>query len=174
MEDLIANLAHRFQEHPHRHPDVTWSSVETALRNNPEGVASLAFLEATGGEPDVIKEADGSFLFVDCSKESPIGRRNLCYDLEAWNFRKANKPGGNVMSECEQHGIKLLDEADYRDLQALEPVDLKTSSWLLTPAAIRSRKGAIFGDCRYAHVFVYHNGADSYYSARGYRAKIWI
>lgn len=169
--ELLDVLAQRFAAHPHRHPDLAWSSV--AARLDADALAKLAAMEASGGEPDVAHIAGPDVIvFVDCAAQTPSGRRSLCYDRAAWQARKEARPRGNVLDDAAAMGVALLDEQDYRALQRLEPFDTTTSSWIVTPPAIRSAGGALFGDRRYDHVFVYHNGAQSYYAARGYRAKL--
>jgi hypothetical protein len=152
----------------HRHPGVDCADVTKRLPGNPTGPESLDAMEKTGGEPDVIGGADehGAFLFCDCAAESPQGRRSLCYDAEALHARKANKPQGCAIDMAAAMGIELLTEARYRELQQFGEFDLKTSSWVATPAGIRKQGGALFCDRRYGQVFVYHNGAESYYAAR--------
>lgn len=167
--ELLDVLAQRFAAHPHRHPGLAWSSV--AARLDADALATLAAMEASGGEPDVAL-LEGVLVFVDCAAQTPSGRRSLCYDRAAWQARKEARPRGNVIDDAAALGVELLDEQDYRALQRLEPFDTTTSSWIVTPPGIRSAGGALFGDRRYDHVFVYHNGAQSYYAARGYRAKL--
>lgn len=171
---LLAALRARFEQHKHRHPGLDWSTVEARLMAHPTKLDTLDAMEETGGEPDVVDydPATGTLLFVDCSKETPVGRRSLCYDPEAQASRKENAPANNALSLAAEIGADLLDETLYKAIQHLEPFDTKTSSWLLTPDPIRSRGGALFGDRRYDHVFIYHNGADSYYAARGFRT--WL
>lgn len=175
-EDLLATWQARFEAHPHRHPGMEWAQVAARLRARPAAVRSLQQMEATGGEPDVVgrDEATGAWLFVDCSAESPPGRRSLCYDPEALASRKEHKPRDSACGMAAAMGVELLTEDQYRALQELGAFDTKTSSWLRTPAAIRERGGAIFGDRRYGAVFVYHNGAESYYAARGFRAALKV
>jgi hypothetical protein len=172
--ELIETLKARFVQHRHRHPDIDWATVLKRLTENPSKLQVLAAMEQTGGEPDVVgyEPTSGTLLFMDCSKETPQGRRSLCYDLAAQTSRKEHSPSNNALSMAAEIGANLLDETQYRDLQRVEPFDTKTSSWLLTPEAIRSRGGALFGDRRYDHVFIYHNGADSYYAVRGFRT--WL
>lgn len=162
-------LKERFEKHMHRHPDVSWEEVRDALTE--EVLYSLARMEESSGEPDVFRFADG-LSFVDFSKESPAGRRSLSYDCDARVNRKKNPPFSDVESELEKMGAVLLTESEYRAMQALESFDEKTSSWIWTPKPIRDLGGALFCDRRYNTVFVYHNGADSYYASRGFRAKI--
>lgn len=173
---LLEVLKQRFEENEQRHEKMGWDNVLLKLDENPQKLAVLHQMEETGGEPDVIGyEAEtGMFLFCDCSKESPAGRRSLCYDRSALESRKKNKPENSAVDMAAEIGIELLTEEQYRTLQTLGEFDLKTSSWLETPEAIRKRGGAIFGDCRYGQVFVYHNGADSYYAARGFRGILKV
>ena len=172
--DLHATLQARFEAHPHRHPGIAWAAV--AARLTPAALAALAWMEETGGQPDVVGQdaATGAFHFVDCAPESPAGRRSLCYDEPARLARKDAPPAGSAWGRCAEHGLRLLSEAEYRHLQSLAPCDLKTSSWLDTPAPVRALGGALFGDCRYGTVFVYHNGVQSYYAARGFRACLAV
>jgi hypothetical protein len=151
-----------------------WVDVEARLHANAGNYQSLSEMERTGGEPDVVGMDQGQILFADCSPESPAGRRSLCYDRAAWDARKEAKPAGSAMELAETMGISLLTEAEYRHLQSLGPVDQKTSSWLLTPEPVRKLGGAIFGDYRYGQVFVYHNGVQSYYAARGFRGILRV
>ncbi|MCI0922127.1 DUF4256 domain-containing protein [Sphingobacterium rhinopitheci] len=169
---LLEVLKNRFDQHMHRHPSVDWSVVSSILLASAQKILSIYKMENTGGEPDVIILDHDHLAYCDCSRESPIGRRSLCYDKAAWDSRKENKPIGNVVDMTKEMGIELLNEEIYRKLQSIEEFDLKTSSWLLTPEAIRAKKGAIFGDRRYDHIFVYHNGAESYYAARGFRGIV--
>lgn len=173
---LLDLLKTRFTQHPHRHPGLDWAKVAAQLDGNAAAFKALALMEASGGEPDVIghDEARGEVLFCDCAAESPAERRSLCYDREALNARKENKPQGSAMELAAEMGIALLDEAQYRALQALGEFDLKTSSWLATPPEVRSLGGALFGDRRYGRVFVYHNGVQSYYAARGFRGLLRV
>lgn len=175
-EALLETLRDRFEQNTARHEDIRWSDVLERLESRPERLWSLSEMERTGGEPDVVgrDEATGEFLFVDCSKESPEGRRSLCYDREALEARKKNKPDGNAVEMAEAMGADLLTEEQYRKLQELGEFDTKTSSWLRTPPDIRALGGAIFGDYRYETVFVYHNGAQSYYAARGFRCTLRV
>ncbi len=175
-DDLLKTLARRFAGNPRRHPGIEWTAVEARLRGNPGALRTLGEMERTGGEPDVIgrEEGSGSYIFCDCSPESPAGRRSLCYDREALDARKANKPEGSVVEAAAAMGVELLTEEQYRDLQKLGDFDTKTSSWVRTPADVRSLGGALFCDRRYGRVFVYHNGADSYYSARGFRGRVKV
>lgn len=176
QEQLLNILKGRFQENMHRHPDLQWEEVQAKLDAHSEKLWSLFEMERTGGEPDVVSfdEETKEFMFVDCSKESPKGRRSICYDREALESRKKHKPEHNAIDMAAEMGIELLTEEQYRKMQQLEPFDLKTSSWVQTPSDIRSRGGALFCDYRYGHVFVYHNGADSYYSSRGFRGLLRV
>lgn len=158
----------------HRHKGVAWVEVQNRLESNPRALSSLHAMEATGGEPDVIgqDEVTGRFTFCDCSIESPAGRRSVCYDRAARDSRKENKPQGSAVEMAAEIGIDLLTEEQYRDLQKLGEFDTKTSSWIKTSPDVRSRGGALFSDRRYGKVFVYHNGAQSYYAARGFRGSL--
>lgn len=164
-------LQKRFESNMHRHPQVKWTEVLNKLEKNKQAYEALDWMEETEGEPDVVLLDGKNLYFVDCSAESPKGRRSLCYDLEAWEKRKANKPEGSAVETALEHGTRILDESEYLYLQSIEAFDQKTSSWLLTPKEVRSLGGAIFGDRRFGRVFIYHNGADAYYSARGFRVK---
>lgn len=174
--ELLQILKGRFENNMHRHEGLDWEKVQSKLEANPEKLRTLHAMEETLGEPDVIgyDEKTDEFIFCDCSKESPKGRRSLCYDREAWEKRKKHKPENNVLDVAAEIGIELLTEEQYRDLQKLEHFDTKTSSWIKTPADIRERGGALFCDYRYGHVFVYHNGADSYYGSRGFRGILRV
>jgi hypothetical protein len=174
--ELLETLAARFAANRHRHAGLDWAAVEARLRDRPEKLWSLAEMERTGGEPDVVghDEATGELLFVDCAPESPKGRRSVCYDREALEARKEHKPKASALDLAAAMGIELLDEEQYRALQELGEFDTKTSSWLATPPTIRELGGALFGDRRYDHVFVYHNGAQSYYAARGFRGRLEV
>ncbi|ARU40245.1 hypothetical protein CCB80_03450 [Armatimonadetes bacterium Uphvl-Ar1] len=169
---LVQTLETRFLANPYRHPTLTWPQVEQKL--TPQALTTLQLMEKTGGEPDLITHnpETNEITFADCSSESPTGRRSLCYDHPALEKRKANKPANSAQNLATQIGIQLLTEADYHHLQTLGEFDLKTSSWLQTPPEVRALGGAIFGDRRFNRVFIYHNGADSYYAARGFRGKI--
>lgn len=173
---FISILEERFILNQHLHSGVSWNDVKAKLLNQPDKLEVLYQMDVSGGEPDVVffKSKPISIFFCDCSKESPIGRRSLCYDEAAWHSRKENKPKASVELMCEQMKIELLTEQDYTELQTLASFDLKTSSWLSTPIAIRNKGGAIFGDNRFGRVFIYHNGAESYYAARGFRGKLEI
>ncbi|MFT4101066.1 MAG: DUF4256 domain-containing protein [Burkholderiaceae bacterium] len=173
---MIEALKQRFEAHPKRHPGIDWPEVERRLHDNEPARRAIARMEDTGGEPDVIgaDPDSGRLIVCDCSPESPSGRRSLCYDQGALDARKENKPAGSAVAMAASMGIELLDEARYRHLQTLGEFDLKTSSWILTPAAIRKKGGALFCDRRYDHVFVYHNGAGSYYASRAFRGWVGI
>ena len=173
---LLATLKARFEAHMPRHPGLTWATVLARLDKNPDKLWSLSELERTGGEPDVVghDKKSGAVTFVDCAAESPKGRRSTCYDEEARTSRKEHPPKASAMALAESMGATLLSEQEYRDLQALGPVDLTTSSWILTPPAIRELGGALFCDRRYDTVFTYHNGAQSYYAARGFRCAVKV
>lgn len=175
-DELLRVLKARFEKHMNRHEGVEWAEVQARLEANPEKLWSLSEMERTGGEPDVVGQdkKTGEYILVDCSAESPKGRRSVCYDREALESRKEHKPKDSAMDMAEAMGIQLLTEAEYRELQDLGDFDTKTSSWLMTPAAIRKLGGAIFANRRYDHVFVYHNGAESYYGARGFRGLLRV
>jgi hypothetical protein len=175
-EDLLKALKARFEKNMHRHQGLEWAKVQAKLESNPEKLRSLHEMEATGGEPDVVgqdKKA-GEYVFYDCSAESPKGRRSVCYDREALGARKEHKPETSAMDMAAAMGIDLLTEEQYRELQRLGNFDTKTSSWVRTPSNIRKLGGAIFGDYRYGNVFIYHNGAESYYAARGFRGSLRV
>lgn len=173
---LIGQLKTRFEQNLHRHSGIGWHEVHSRLESNPDRLWSLHEMERTGGEPDVTgkDQATGEFLFCDCSKETPKGRRSLCYDREALDARKEYKPENSALDMASEMGIELLDEEQYRELQKLGPFDTKTSSWLKTPAEVRSLGGALFGDFRYGRVFIYHNGVQSYYAVRGFRGMLKV
>ncbi|MFY3383532.1 DUF4256 domain-containing protein [Paracidovorax sp. MALMAid1276] len=173
---LLEPLHDRFARHPHRRTGLAWKDVAARLADHPAALRTLAWMEASGGEPDVIGSdtATGAVLFCDCSAESPQGRRSLCFDADALHARKENKPQGSALALASEMGIELLDEAQYRALQALGEFDTKTSSWIATPPEVRALGGALFGDRRYGQVFVYHNGAQSYYAARGFRGLLRV
>lgn len=173
-EELLAALKARFEKHMGRHKGLEWAKVEAKLETNGDKLWSLAEMERTGGEPDVVgfDKKTGEYVFYDCSPESPDGRRSLCYDREALESRKEHKPKNNAMDLAAAMGIEILTEEQYRILQELGKFDTKTSSWLKTPTDIRELGGAIFADFRFGRVFVYHNGAESYYAARGFRG--WL
>lgn len=173
-EELLKKLKARFEKNMNRHKDLEWTKVEARLKVSPKKLAALSEMENTGGEPDVVaydKKMD-EYLFYDCCAESPTGRRSLCYDREALNSRKEHKPTGSAIGMAAEMGIELLTEEQYRALQELGEFDLKTSSWVNTPAAIRKLGGALYCDRRYNHVFLGHNGAESYYAARGFRGSL--
>ena len=176
IEDLIATLNERFEGNAVRHEGIKWAKVEERLRANADKLWSLNQMEATGGEPDVVgfDKKTGEYLYVDCSPESPKGRRSVCYDTAALESRKEHKPTNSALGMAAEMGVTILNEAQYRDLQKLGNFDTKTSSWLETPDDIREKGGAIFGDWRYGHVFIYHNSAESYYAARGFRGSISV
>ncbi len=177
QEELIGTLKARFEKNMNRHAGIEWNKVQAKLENAPaEKLWSLSEMEITGGEPDVVSHdpATGEFIFYDCSAESPKGRRSICYDHEALEARKENKPENSAINMAAEMGIKVLTEEQYRQLQQLGSFDTKTSSWVKTPDAIRKLGGAIFCDRRYNHVFTYHNGAESYYAARGFRGLLRI
>lgn len=172
----IESLRTRFEKHMERHADLHWEAVQRKLEAHPEKLSSLLKMEQSGGEPDVIgydKHTD-TYLFFDCAKESPSERRSLCYDEKALESRKKNKPLGSAMGMAEHMGVELLDVQDYERLQDLGDFDVTTSSWVLTPQEVRALGGAIFCDKRYGRVFTYHNGAESYYASRGFRAKLRV
>lgn len=175
-EDLTQILKNRFDKNMTRHKGVAWADVLARLEASPAKLWSLSEMERTGGEPDVVGTdlETGEYLYVDCSAESPKGRRSICYDKEGLDSRKDFKPGDNAVGMAEAMGIELLTEAQYRDLQKLGEFDLKTSSWIRTPAAIRKLGGALFCDRRYDTVFVYHNGASSYYGVRAFRGLLRV
>jgi len=175
-EELLKTLRSRFEKNAKRHKDLKWPEVEAKLEANAEKLWSLSEMERTGGEPDVVGHdpKTGEYLFVDCSAESPAGRRSVCYDREGLDSRKEHKPENNAIDMAAAMGIELLTEDAYRDLQKLGNFDAKTSSWVKTPAEIRKLGGALFGDRRYGYVFIYHNGAQSYYAARGFRGSIRV
>ncbi|WP_333600885.1 DUF4256 domain-containing protein [Flavobacterium sp.] len=173
---LFSILKDRFEKNRNRHNDVEWPKVLAKLEMANEKLWSLNEMEKTGGEPDVIgyDKKTGEYIFYDCSAESPKGRRSACYDRQALESRKEHKPATSVMDMAATMGIEILNEVEYRDLQQYGNFDTKTSSWLKTPPEIRKLGGAIFGDWRYNHVFIYHNGADSYYAARGFRGSLRV
>ena len=174
--ELIEILKARFEKNRNRHKDMEWTTLQAKLEANPEKLWSLNEMERTGGEPDVVgyDKTTDEYLFYDCSPESPKGRRSVCYDREALDLRKEYKPENSAIDMTASMGIELLTEEQYRELQKLGKFDTKTSSWVKTPSEIRKPGGAIFGDRRYDHVFIYHNGADSYYAARGFRGSLKV
>jgi len=175
-EELLSELKTRFDENSDRHKGLEWSKVQTRLEVNTGKLRSLYEMERTGGEPDVVgfDKKTGEYIFYDCAAESPKGRRSLCYDRKAWESRKEHKPENNAIDVAAAIGIEILTEDEYRELQKLGSFDTKTSSWIDTPADIRKLGGAIFGDYRYDRVFIYHNGAESYYAARGFRGSLRV
>lgn len=175
-KELLSILKARFEKNMNRHEDLEWSKVQAKLEANTDKLWSLNEMERTGGEPDVvgIDKKTGEYIFYDCSQESPQGRRSLCYDHEAQESRKENKPVNNVIDMASAMGIELLTEEEYRELQKLGKFDTKTSSWIRTPSDIRKLGGAIFADFRYGNIFVYHNGAESYYAVRGFRGSLRV
>ncbi|MFH6963380.1 DUF4256 domain-containing protein [Flavobacterium plurextorum] len=174
--ELLRVLETRFLKNLNRHKGIDWSKVEVKLKANPEKLWSLDEMERTEGEPDVVgyDSKTGEYIFYDCSPESPKGRRSICYDHEALEKRKEHKPKDSAINMAEEMGIQILNESEYRELQKLGKFDAKTSSWIETPADIRKLGGAVFSDFRYNTVFVYHNGADSYYAARGFRGSLRV
>ena len=175
-EELIATLRTRFEKNRNRHKGIDWAKVVERLKAHPQKLGSLYEMEQTGGEPDVVAQdkKTGEFIFYDCAAESPKGRRSICYDRAAWDARKENKPDNTAMDMATDMGIEILNEEEYRALQQLGTFDAKTSSWVRTPADIRKLGGAVFCDFRYGTVFLYHNGAESYYAARGFRGSLRV
>jgi hypothetical protein len=175
-EELLTTLQTRFEKNMNRHKNLEWTKVQAKLEAQPQKLWSLNEMERTGGEPDVVgtDNKTGEYIFYDCSAESPKDRRNVCYDREALEARKEFKPKDTAMDMATAMGIEILTEEQYRELQELGNFDTKTSSWLKTPSEIRKLGGAIFADRRYDHVFVYHNGADSYYGVRGFRGSLRV
>lgn len=173
---MLQTLKARFEKNMHRHNVIAWSSVQARLERNPDALDTLKEMESTGGEPDVIGRdpKNGQFTFCDCSAESPIGRRSICYDREALEERKEHKPAGSAVEMAAAMGVELLTEKRYRELQELGEFDTKTSSWVATPEEMRSLGGALFCDRRFGKVFVYHNGAQSYYAGRGFRGLLRV
>ena len=173
---LLTKLRERFEENMHRHEGIEWADVQARLEVNEAKLRSLRAMEQTGGEPDVIgrDEQTGEYIFCDCSPESPSGRRSVCYDRAALESRKANRPEPSAMDMAREMGIELLTEDEYFALQKLGPFDTKTSSWLKTPLEVRRLGGALFGDYRFGRVFIYHNGAQSYYASRGFRGILRV
>ncbi len=176
QKNLLKILKERFEKNMNRHKGLEWDKVFSRLNANNEKLWSLNEMEKSGGEPDVVgyDNKTGEFIFYDCSEESPKGRRSFCYDREALESRKENKPENNAVDAAASMGIELLTEEEYRDLQKLGNFDMKTSSWIKTTADIRKLGGAVFADFRYGHVFIYHNGAESYYAARGFRGSLRV
>jgi hypothetical protein len=175
-EELLGVVKTRFGKNMNRHEGLGWAEVKARLEANPEKLWSLYEMEKTGGEPDVVghDKKTGEYLFFDCSPESPAGRTSVCYDREALDSRKEHKPKNNAMDMAAAMGVELLTEEQYRELQKLGEFDRKSSSWVKAPADIRKLGGALFGDRRYGHVFIYHNGAQSYYSGRGFRGSLRV
>ena len=173
---LLTKLRERFDENMHRHEGIEWADVQARLEANEAKLRSLRAMEQTGGEPDVIgrDEQTGEYIFCDCSPDSPAGRRIVCYDRAALEYRKANRPETSAMNMAREMGIELLTEDEYFALQKLGPFDTKTSSWLKTPLEVRRLGGALFGDYRFGRVFIYHNGAQSYYASRGFRGILRV
>lgn len=176
IKGLLEVLETRFEKNPNRHKGIEWAKVAEKLKANPEKLASLDEMERTEGEPDVVgfDEKTGEYIFYDCAAESPKGRRSVCYDHEALEKRKEHKPKDSALNMAADMGIEILTEEQYRELQKLGKFDTKTSSWIATPAEIRKLGGALFSDFRYDTIFVYHNGADSYYAARGFRGSLRV
>ncbi|MEP6704065.1 MAG: DUF4256 domain-containing protein [Acidobacteriota bacterium] len=175
-EELFGAWKARFENNMSRHKGVEWAKVQAKLDASTEKLSSLSEMELTGGEPDVVAfdKKTGEYIFYDCSVETPKGRRSFCYDREALDARKENKPKDNAVDAAAAMGVELLSEDEYREFQKLGTFDTKTSSWLRTPPEIRKLGGAIFGDCRYDRVFIYHNGAESYYAARAFRGSLRV
>ena len=175
-DEILKTLKDRFGKNKNRHKGIDWADVQSRLEENADKLWSLSIMEETGGEPDVVgfDKKTGEYIFFDCAAETPKGRRSVCYDREALESRKQHKPADSAMEMAASMGIELLDEEQYRALQKLGNFDTKTSSWLKTPDAIRELGGAIFGDYRYGQVFIYHNGADSYYGVRGFRGALRV
>lgn len=175
-DDLLSALRARFEANPARHRGMDWKEVSDRLKNHPQKLRSLGEMERTGGEPDVVgrDEKTGELVFFDCSPESPKGRVSVCYDREGLESRKEHKPAANAIDMAAEMGVVLLTVEQYHELQALGEFDMKSSSWVATPADVRKLGGALFGDRRYGRVFIYHNGAQSYYSGRGFRASLRV
>ena len=171
---FLDDLKARFDAHMHRHPGMIWEDVAARLSARPVAVQAIQWMEETGGEPDVIRQEDGLYMIADCAAESPAGRRSLCYDDAALQARKRNPPAGSAEGQAQAAGIAMMTEAQYRLLQSTGEYDLKTSSWIATPQAIHSLSGALFSERRYNTVFVFHNGADSYYGVRGWRGVVRV
>lgn len=176
QKELLKILKARFEKNMNRHKGLEWDKVQAKLEANPEKLWSLEEMERTGGEPDVVgfDKETGEYFFYDCSPESPDGRRSICYDREGWESRKEHRPENTAIDMAEEMGVELLTEEEYRELQKLGKFDTKTSSWLKTPDPIRKLGGAIFADYRYGTVFVYHNGAQSYYAGRAFRSSLRV
>jgi hypothetical protein len=176
IDELLLTLKMRFEENAFRHKELDWDKINAKLLARPDKLRSLYLMEQTGGEPDVVghDKKTGEYIFYDCSAESPSGRRSFCYDRKALKDRKENKPKNSAVGMAEDMGVELLTEEEYRELQKLGNFDTKTSSWVKTPDEIRKLGGAVFCDRRYDHVFLYHNGADSYYAGRGFRGSLKV
>ena len=176
QRELLSALQARFEKNMNRHKDIEWAKVQAKLEGDAKKLWSLSEMERTGGEPDVVgyDKKTGEYIFYDCSEESPKGRRSVCFDVEALASRKEHKPANSAVGMATEMGVELLTEERYRELQQLGNFDLKTSSWVATPADIRKLGGALYCDRRYNHVFLYHNGAESYYAARGFRASLKV
>ena len=174
--ELLTELKERFEKYMIRHKGIKWVDVEAKLQANPKKLWSLSEMERTGGEPDVVgfDKKTGEYIFFDCSAESPKGRRSLCYDRASWESRKENKPESDALTFAAAMGVELLTEEQYREMQKLGEFDLKTSSWVITPSNVRNLGGGIFCDRRFDRVFTYHNGAESYYAARGFRGSLRV
>lgn len=174
--ELLSKLKTRFEQNINRHKGLEWADVLAKLEDSPDKLWSLSEMERTGGEPDVVgfDKKTAEFIFYDCSPETPKGRRSLCYDRAAWESRKEHKPESSALEMAAEMAIRILNEEEYKSLQKFGKFDTKTSSWLETPADIRELGGAIFGDWRYGHVFIYHNGAESYYAARAFRGSLRV
>ncbi|EGA90563.1 hypothetical protein GPDM_04359 [Planococcus donghaensis MPA1U2] len=175
-DELLASLKDRFNQNMNRHESIEWEPIQEKLEAHSDKLWALFEMERTGGEPDVVEfdQVNDEYIFYDCSAESPSGRRSICYDQKALDARKKNKPDNNAVTMASNMGIELLTEEQYRALQKLGTFDSKTSSWVSTPAEVRDRGGALFCDFRYGQVFLYHNGADSYYGARGFRGLLRV
>ncbi len=175
-DELLKTLKARFEKNPSRHPGLEWSKVQERLEDHPEKLWSLDEMEKTGGEPDVVAhdKKSGAYIFYDCSEQSPQGRAGVCYDREAWESRKEHRPPNNAVDLATEMGVEILTEEQYRELQKLGSFDTKTSTWIKTPDDVRKLGGALFCDRRFGRVFTYHNGAESYYSRRGFRASLTV
>ena len=176
VQSLLTILSERFEKNKKRHADLEWSAVESRLKKAPEKLWSLEEMEQSGGEPDVVgvDKKSGEIIFMDCSPETPSGRRSFCYDKQGWESRKESRPANNAVDAAAEMGVELLTEDEYHVLQTIGKFDTKTSSWLKTPDSVRKLGGSIFGDLRYGRVFIYHNGAQSYYAVRGFRGKLLV